>query len=195
MIGKRRSQPASKEPKHTSRMNPTTSKTLIVFLVAMLQCSQMISAKSFQTQPQLQFDDSSSDDDSSETGPMDASGNNFAGAQYDRPVGAEKLSARSMADEGDESAALSGKDLRGDANNDEIDAATEFDSSIEPAGLDTNIENARVSVTPQDMSTAAGHHHHHHHYVHGWLEMGAHTGKKGSFGWHDKHPVGGKGRR
>lgn len=61
-------------------------------------------------------------------------------------------------------------------------------------GLDTNIANAKVELTPNDMATAAGHHHHHKHYVHGKLDMGAHTGKKGAFGWHDKHPVGGKGR-
>ena len=65
----------------------------------------------------------------------------------------------------------------------------------EPHGLGSNIANAKISVAPNDMDTAAGHHHHHKHYVHGWLEMGAHTGKKGAFGWHDKHPVGGKGRR
>lgn len=193
-------------------MNSTTSKTLILMMVALLQCSQLIFAKSIQPQPQLnQFDDSyssddsNSDDDSSESGvsgPMNALAaghrSNLPGAQYDsRPMmAADKLSARSMADEDETSASLSGRDLRlNNGNNDEIDGATEFDSSIEPAGLDTNIENARISVTPQDMSTAAGHHHHHHHYVHGWLEMGAHTGKKGAFGWHDKHPVGGKGRR
>jgi len=69
------------------------------------------------------------------------------------------------------------------------------DAGDEPRGSDSNIENARVQASPDDMATAAGHHHHHHHYVHGKLDMGAHTGKKGSFGWHDKHPVGGKGRR
>lgn len=65
----------------------------------------------------------------------------------------------------------------------------------EPHSLDSNIANARVTLSGADMQTAAGHHHHHKHYVHGKLEMGAHTGKKGSFKWHDKHPVGGKGRR
>lgn len=61
----------------------------------------------------------------------------------------------------------------------------------------SKISNAKIRVSAQDMQTAAGHHHGHHghHSVKGWLEMGAHTGKKGSFGWHDKHPVGGKGRR
>lgn len=61
---------------------------------------------------------------------------------------------------------------------------------------DTNIENAKVQMSPNDMVTAAGHHHHHHgHYVHGKLDMGAHTSKKGAFGWHAKYPVGGKGRK
>lgn len=64
----------------------------------------------------------------------------------------------------------------------------------EPRGQDSNIANAKIKLSSTDMSTAAGHHYHGH-GVHGWLEMGAHTGKKGAFGWHDKHPVGGKGRR
>lgn len=67
---------------------------------------------------------------------------------------------------------------------------------LEPHVLDTNnIENAKLAYTSSELETAAGHHHHHHHHVHGKLDMGAHTGKKGSFGWHSKHPVGGKGRR
>lgn len=65
----------------------------------------------------------------------------------------------------------------------------------EPRGQDTNIANAKVQLSSSDLASAAGHHHHHHHSVKGWLVMGAHTGKKGAFGWHDKHPVGGKGRR
>lgn len=73
-----------------------------------------------------------------------------------------------------------------------LNSADELD---EPSGSDSNIENAKINMNPQDMATAAGHHHHHKHYVHGWLKMGAHTGKKGSFGWHDKHPVGGKGKK
>lgn len=64
----------------------------------------------------------------------------------------------------------------------------------EPHVLGTNIANARIQVTSKDLATAAGHHHHKKHYVHGKLEMGAETGKKGAFKWHDKHPVGGKGR-
>lgn len=47
----------------------------------------------------------------------------------------------------------------------------------------------------RELLPAAGHHHHHKHYVSGKLEMGAESGKKGAFKWHDKHPVGGKGRR
>lgn len=60
---------------------------------------------------------------------------------------------------------------------------------------ESSIANAKVNLNSADLETAAGHHHHHGHYPHGMLKMGAHTGKKGSFGWHDKHPVGGKGRR
>lgn len=40
-----------------------------------------------------------------------------------------------------------------------------------------------------DLQTQASHHHHGH-GAKGWLDMGAWTGKKGSFGWYDKHPVG-----
>lgn len=76
-------------------------------------------------------------------------------------------------------------------------SADELESVLdaEPHGLDSNIANAKIELSPTDMATAAGHHHHHGHYVHGWLKMGAETGKKGAFKWHDKHPVGGKGRR
>lgn len=59
---------------------------------------------------------------------------------------------------------------------------------------DSNIANAKVRFSPKDMATAAGHHHGHKHYVSGMLKMGAESGKKGAFKWHDKHPVGGKGR-
>lgn len=41
-----------------------------------------------------------------------------------------------------------------------------------------------------DLQTQASHHGHHGHGAKGWLDMGAWTGKKGSFGWYDKHPVG-----
>lgn len=56
----------------------------------------------------------------------------------------------------------------------------------------TNQEQNRVAPS-SDLKTSASHHHHGHH-AKGWLDMGAWTGKKGAFGWHDKHPVGGKGR-
>lgn len=65
-----------------------------------------------------------------------------------------------------------------------------FGSAANLRGQDSNIDNARVEVSSNDMQTAAGHHHHKKHHVHGKLDMGAHTGKKGSFGWHSKHPVG-----
>lgn len=41
-----------------------------------------------------------------------------------------------------------------------------------------------------DLKPAASKHHHHGHGAKGWLDMGAWTGKKGAFGWYDKHPVG-----
>ena len=47
----------------------------------------------------------------------------------------------------------------------------------------------------QDLELAASKHYgHHKHGAKGWLDMGAWTGKKGAFGWYDKHPVG-KGRK
>lgn len=70
--------------------------------------------------------------------------------------------------------------------------ASELDGAL---GADSNIANAKIEMSPHDRATAAGHHHHHGHYVSGMLKMGAETGKKGAFKWHDKHPVGGKGRR
>lgn len=42
-----------------------------------------------------------------------------------------------------------------------------------------------------DLRVAASKHYgHHKHGAKGWLDMGAWTGKKGAFGWYDKHPVG-----
>lgn len=44
---------------------------------------------------------------------------------------------------------------------------------------------------PADLRTAASKHYGHHKGgAKGWLDMGAWTGKKGAFGWYDKHPVG-----
>lgn len=84
-------------------------------------------------------------------------------------------------------------DLDGAAtSNNENDDDGDFDDN---EGQDSNIRNAKINVDPRDLMTAAGHHHHHGHHVHGWLKMGAETGKKGAFKWHDKHPVGGKGKR
>lgn len=61
------------------------------------------------------------------------------------------------------------------------------------SGESSQLEAAPSVVnTKSDLKTAASHHHHHH--VKGWLDMGAWTGKKGAFGWHDKHPVG-KGKK
>lgn len=97
-------------------------------------------------------------------------------------------SPASSADLDDESSAAASQALK------QVNLDNEQDSD-EPTGLDSNIANAKVRLTANDMQTAAGHHHHSGHYPSGWLAMGAHTGKKGAFGWHSKHPVGGKGRR
>lgn len=45
------------------------------------------------------------------------------------------------------------------------------------------------AIPSPDLKTSASHHHHGH-GAKGWLDMGAWTGKKGAFGWYDKHPVG-----
>ena len=51
-----------------------------------------------------------------------------------------------------------------------------------------------ASGSSRDMEAAPSHHHGHHgggdH--HGWLDMGAYSGKKGAFGWYADFPVGGK---
>lgn len=52
-------------------------------------------------------------------------------------------------------------------------------------------QQQQVQLTQQtDLKTSASHHHHGHKGAKGWLDMGAWTGKKGAFGWYDKHPVG-----
>lgn len=67
-----------------------------------------------------------------------------------------------------------------------------------------NPSTAQHHGTTKDLKTSAsyGHHHggHHHGGYHhgggydhaGWLDMGAWTGGKGSFGWYADYPVGGK---
>lgn len=80
-------------------------------------------------------------------------------------------------------------------DNDDYNGGDASDLSYDQMGVGSNIDNAKVKMTSQDLDTAAGHHHHHKHYVSGKMEMGAHTKKKGAFGWHAKYPVGGKGRR
>lgn len=97
-------------------------------------------------------------------------------------------------DDGDTDSAATGNN----ADEDDLPdtAASNMNWANDPRlSLDSNIDNAKISLNANDMATAAGHHHHHKHYVSGKLEMGAHTKKKGAFGWHAKYPVGGKGRR
>lgn len=55
------------------------------------------------------------------------------------------------------------------------------------SGLYQQNEPAMVAA---DLNQAASKHYHHGHGAKGWLDMGAWTGKKGAFGWYDKHPVG-----
>lgn len=112
----------------------------------------------------------------------------FGVADLGGSPGPAEESQVSQAESDDESNAAASQPLR------QVNLDNEQDSD-EPTGLDSNIANAKVRLTANDMQTAAGHHHHSGHYASGWLAMGAHTGKKGAFGWHSKHPVGGKGRR
>lgn len=82
----------------------------------------------------------------------------------------------------------------GQANNDEMvdDGMSNVDTHDTQ---DSNIAKVQVNGGG-DLAAAAGHHYSGHgHGVSGKMEMGAHTEKKGAFGWHAKFPVGGKGRR
>lgn len=101
--------------------------------------------------------------------------------------------------DGAEAAEARDSDEDSDADDDEGSSEDESRQVLRnwPANLngqDSNIANARILSGRHDMATAAGHHHHKKHHVHGKMDMGAHTGKKGSFGWHTKHPVG-KGKK
>lgn len=77
-----------------------------------------------------------------------------------------------------------------------------FESSQESSQAPPNyaprptLANQQVSSSDLKTSASYGHHHHggHHHGYgpSGWLDMGAWTGHKGSFGWYADYPVGGK---
>lgn len=78
---------------------------------------------------------------------------------------------------------------------------------LQPAGTDLFYGNKRLPMSElsghqqgrhaslagppasSDLNAAASYHHKGH-GAKGWLDMGAWTGKKGAFGWYDKHPVG-----
>lgn len=83
------------------------------------------------------------------------------------------------------------EDSDSDADDDTVAA-----SNLMPVS-NANSKPYNLGDDGEELIAAAGHHYHkkHKHYVSGKLEMGAETGKKGAFKWHDKHPVGGKGRR
>lgn len=77
-----------------------------------------------------------------------------------------------------------------------------FESSQESSQAPPNyaprptLANQQASSSDLRTSASYGHHHHggHHHGYgpSGWLDMGAWTGGKGSFGWYADYPVGGK---
>lgn len=65
-------------------------------------------------------------------------------------------------------------------------------SHLDDVSATGNYQQVAPRPSANDLKTAASYHKHHGHGAKGWLDMGAWTGKKGAFGWHDKHPVGGK---
>lgn len=72
----------------------------------------------------------------------------------------------------------------------ENNQATVVDDPLSAQGLNSNTAQYQPQAAASvDLKTSASHHHHGH-GAKGWLDMGAWTGKKGSFGWYDKHPVG-----
>lgn len=62
------------------------------------------------------------------------------------------------------------------------------------AGSANHNQAGLLAPSSVDLKPAASKHYHHGHGAKGWLDMGAWTGKKGAFGWYDKHPVGKKGK-
>lgn len=65
-------------------------------------------------------------------------------------------------------------------------AYAQYNAPIQTA---QTLQKYHATPSAADLKTSASHHHHGH-GVKGWLDMGAWTGKKGAFGWYDKHPVG-----
>lgn len=81
-----------------------------------------------------------------------------------------------------------------DEEEDDDDKSNEQLTRAEAAALLAQPSTQKALATPtSDLKTSASHHYHGH-GAKGWLDMGAWTGKKGAFGWYDKHPVGGKGK-
>lgn len=112
-----------------------------------------------------------------------------------RQPASAKLLEQEGAEEADDEAQTISRPLLGAKLASVAAASALYNSGQELHGRHSNIARAKVQMEDKDLKTAAGHHYHHKHSVHGWLKMGAHTGKKGAFGWHAKYPVGGKGRR
>lgn len=135
--------------------------------------------------------DAGEDSDASELTPLGGQQQlqqgSFAAAQQQQLSGSSGLPEQQWANSDIDADA----ELDGDEND---AAASSLAKAQDELGLDTNIANAKIEMSPRDMSPAAGHHYHGH-GVHGMLKMGAESGKKGAFKWYDKHPVGGKGRR
>lgn len=64
------------------------------------------------------------------------------------------------------------------------------EQAAEPSAAYMQLQQQQVIPTSSDLKSSASKHYHHGHGAKGWLDMGAWTGKKGAFGWYDKHPVG-----
>ena len=111
--------------------------------------------------------------------------------------------ANGMQPGGDESPNLDRLDS--DEDDEEDDRVEQQQQQLQPASLPIQQLGSQLYQTGQqypgmggqqqpsseDLRTAASKHYgHHKHGAKGWLDMGAWTGKKGAFGWYDKHPVG-----
>lgn len=164
-----------------NKMNQTKSLSTLLLLIAISIAMVAAAPKA-----RKQMEESRTSEALNDFGPDEAGeGVNDPDLGLDSADSSERAQEREDADdsEGEDSPVGAASNLRWAGNVSQLD------------GMDSNIANAKVRISSSDMVTAAGHHHHKKHYVHGKLIMGAETGKKGSFKWHDKHPVGGKGRR
>lgn len=104
-----------------------------------------------------------------------------------RPLEVEQISAASN----NNNMMLQNRDFASQSDAEDKDDDDEDRLAAAALQQSPSYQSSIVANSPNDLNTAASHHGH---GVKGWLDMGAWTGKKGAFGWYDKHPVG-KGKR